>query len=91
MSVWSWIVWRRSGLGPPVPGVGAGGDSRGGRVSIEEDAVHLVAGATGVLGSGICRRLVARGRPVRAMVRATSDAGGVSALGALGADVVWRI
>ena len=50
--------------------------------------MYLVAGATGVLGSEICRRLTVRGRPVRAMVRVTSDAGGVSELRELGADVV---
>ena len=33
----------------------------------------LVVGATGLVGRDICRRLVARGDPVRALVRETSD------------------
>jgi uncharacterized protein YbjT (DUF2867 family) len=35
--------------------------------------MNLVVGATGLLGSEICRRLAAAGKPVRALVRATSD------------------
>ena len=48
----------------------------------------LVAGATGALGSEICRRLVERGRPVRALTRASSDPARVAALRELGAEVV---
>lgn len=48
----------------------------------------LVAGATGALGSEICRRLVERGRPVRALTRPTSDRARVAALRDLGASVV---
>jgi uncharacterized protein YbjT (DUF2867 family) len=48
----------------------------------------LVAGATGALGGEICRRLVAGRMPVRALVRATSDAAKVEALRALGCTVV---
>jgi uncharacterized protein YbjT (DUF2867 family) len=48
----------------------------------------LVVGATGVLGVEICRRLQAEGRPVRAMVRPTSDPCKVEALRALGAELV---
>jgi uncharacterized protein YbjT (DUF2867 family) len=48
----------------------------------------LVAGATGALGSEICRRLVERGRHVRALTRASSDPARVAALRAIGADVV---
>jgi uncharacterized protein YbjT (DUF2867 family) len=47
----------------------------------------LIAGATGVLGGEICRRLVARGRPVRALVRATSDPSKVAALQAAGCEI----
>jgi uncharacterized protein YbjT (DUF2867 family) len=47
----------------------------------------LVAGSTGVLGFEICRRLRDRGKPVRALIRATSSAEKVSALKALGAEV----
>jgi uncharacterized protein YbjT (DUF2867 family) len=48
----------------------------------------LVAGATGTLGGEICRRLIARGTPVRALVRATSDTAKVEALRAAGCDIV---
>jgi uncharacterized protein YbjT (DUF2867 family) len=47
----------------------------------------LVVGATGLVGSDVCRRLAARGRPVRALVRATSDPAKVDALRALGVEV----
>jgi uncharacterized protein YbjT (DUF2867 family) len=48
----------------------------------------LVAGATGALGGEICRRLIARRRPVRALVRATSDPAKVEALREAGCAVV---
>lgn len=48
----------------------------------------LVVGATGMLGGEVCRRLAQAGRPVRAMVRATSDPAKVAALRAMGADLV---
>jgi uncharacterized protein YbjT (DUF2867 family) len=48
----------------------------------------LVAGATGALGGEICRRLIIRGKPVRALVRATSDPAKVEALAKAGAKVV---
>ena len=35
--------------------------------------MNLVVGATGTLGSEICRLLVAAGRPVRALIRETAD------------------
>jgi len=35
--------------------------------------MHLVVGATGLLGSEICRLLAAEGKPARALVRQTSD------------------
>jgi uncharacterized protein YbjT (DUF2867 family) len=46
----------------------------------------LVVGATGLLGSEICRRLRERGRDVRALVRATSTR--APALRSLGVEVV---
>ena len=46
----------------------------------------LVVGATGMVGSDICRRLAARGRPVRALVRTTSDPAKVQALHELGVE-----
>ena len=48
----------------------------------------LVAGATGVLGSEIVRRLLGRGEKVRAMVRATSKADAVERLKKAGAETV---
>lgn len=48
----------------------------------------LVAGATGLVGSDICRRLAGDGMPVRALVRASSDPAKVAALQALGAETV---
>jgi uncharacterized protein YbjT (DUF2867 family) len=48
----------------------------------------LVAGATGALGGEICRRLIMRRQPVRALVRATSDPPKVEALTKAGANVV---
>ena len=44
----------------------------------------LAVGATGVLGTEICRHLVGAGRPVRALVRATADPARVEALRAMG-------
>jgi uncharacterized protein YbjT (DUF2867 family) len=48
----------------------------------------LVAGATGALGGEICRRLIARRKPVRALVRATSDPAKVEALTEVGCTIV---
>lgn len=48
----------------------------------------LVAGATGALGGEICRRLIERRQPVRALVRATSDPAKVDALAAIGCNIV---
>src|SRR5690242_2767429 len=40
----------------------------------------LVVGATGLVGSTICKGLAAKGQPVRALVRPTSDPAKVQAL-----------
>ncbi len=48
----------------------------------------LVAGATGMLGGEIARLLLDAGKPVRAMVRATSDADAVRRLEEAGAEIV---
>lgn len=48
----------------------------------------LVVGATGELGGEICRQLAAKGKPIRALVRAASDPAKVEALRALGAEIV---
>lgn len=50
--------------------------------------MNLVVGATGILGGAICRQLVAKGLPVKALVRATSDPAKVDAVKSLGASVV---
>lgn len=50
--------------------------------------MNLVVGATGFLGGEICRQLVAAGKPVRALVRATSDMKKKAALQALGVELV---
>ena len=44
--------------------------------------MHLVAGATGSLGGKIVRELLARGRPVRALIRDPAQRAGLEALGA---------
>lgn len=49
--------------------------------------MNLVVGATGLLGSEICRLLAEAGKPVRALVRAGSDAGKVAGLKALKLEV----
>jgi uncharacterized protein YbjT (DUF2867 family) len=48
----------------------------------------LVAGATGVLGSEVVRRLLAKGENVKAIVRSTSNADAVAALEKAGAETV---
>lgn len=50
--------------------------------------MDLVAGATGMLGSRVCRRLSEAGREVRALVRSTSDPDKVDRLRKLDAEVV---
>jgi uncharacterized protein YbjT (DUF2867 family) len=53
-----------------------------------DTSLVLVAGATGLVGSEVCRRVVASGRQCQALVRETSDAGKVKALQECGATVV---
>ena len=48
----------------------------------------LVPGATGMVGRQVCRLLMADGKGVRAMVKATSDQAKVDELKRLGASVV---
>jgi uncharacterized protein YbjT (DUF2867 family) len=48
----------------------------------------LIVGATGLLGMEICRRLAAAGRPFRALVRATAEAGKRAELERLKAGLV---
>lgn len=50
--------------------------------------IVLVVGATGFLGTEICRRLAAKGTPLRALVRGASDPLRVEALRELGAEIV---
>ena len=50
--------------------------------------MNLVVGATGTLGGGVCETLCSERKPVRALVRETSDPERVKRLDALGAEVV---
>lgn len=49
--------------------------------------MYLVVGATGMVGTEICRLIAASGRPVKALVRASSDPAKVENLGRLGATI----
>jgi len=49
--------------------------------------VNLVVGSTGLLGSEICRLLAAGGKPVRALVRPTSDQNKIRQLESLGVEI----
>jgi uncharacterized protein YbjT (DUF2867 family) len=51
--------------------------------------MNLVAGATGNVGGAVCEALRAQGKPVRAMVRQTSNPERVRWLEELGADIVY--
>ena len=50
--------------------------------------MNLIVGATGLLGGEICRLLAAEGKPVRALVRPTSDQSKVAQLESLNIEVV---
>ena len=50
--------------------------------------MNLVVGATGFLGSEICRRLAQQEKPVRALVRSSSDPAKIAALQSLGIELV---
>lgn len=50
--------------------------------------MHLVVGATGSVGGAVCEALLGLGKPVRAMVRESSDPERVRWLEGLGAEVV---
>ena len=50
--------------------------------------MNLVVGATGMVGTEICRLLAAAGKPVKALVRPTADPAKVEKLASLGAAVV---
>jgi uncharacterized protein YbjT (DUF2867 family) len=51
--------------------------------------MNLVVGATGRLGSAICRLLAAEGKPIRALVRSVSDPATVGTLRGLGAELAY--
>jgi uncharacterized protein YbjT (DUF2867 family) len=51
--------------------------------------MNLVVGATGFLGSEICRRLMAQNKPVRALVRHTSDQEKIVGLQEMGATLAY--
>lgn len=50
--------------------------------------MNLVVGATGFLGSEICRRLVERGETVRGLIRTSSDSSRVAAISEMGVETV---
>jgi len=50
--------------------------------------MYLIVGSTGLLGGEICRLLKKSGKPVRALVRATSDQDKVDGLRKCGAEIV---
>ncbi len=50
--------------------------------------MHLVVGATGIVGSQICQKLIGRGERDRALTRAASDPAKVQRLRDLGAEIV---
>lgn len=50
--------------------------------------MNLIIGATGLLGMEICRQLLSDGRPTRALVRQTADAGKRAELDSLGVELV---
>jgi len=50
--------------------------------------MNLVVGATGFLGTETCRQLIAKGKPVRAMVRSTSDGAKLEKLKSFGVELV---
>jgi ornithine--oxo-acid transaminase len=54
---------------------------RGTPVDTARDDVHLVTGATGFIGGHLVERLVAAGKPVRCLVRGTSDTTRLEELG----------
>lgn len=49
--------------------------------------MNLIVGATGMVGTEVCRLLAAAGKPVKALVRAASDPAKVTALEQLGATI----
>lgn len=51
--------------------------------------MNLVVGATGLLGSQICQLLAGQGKPVRALVRETSNPETVARLKGLGAELAY--
>lgn len=53
-----------------------------------DSSTILVAGATGFLGSEICRQLIAANKHVKGLVRATSDADKVAHLRELGVEII---
>lgn len=50
--------------------------------------MNLIVGATGMVGTEICRLLTTEGKPVRAMVRETSDQSKIQNLENLGIEIV---
>lgn len=63
-------------------------DPSASRVTKGAREMILVVGGTGMVGGEICRRLVTRGRSVRALVREETDPAKVAALEGLGIETV---
>jgi uncharacterized protein YbjT (DUF2867 family) len=55
---------------------------------MKEVMMILVVGATGMVGSEICQKLTAQGKPVKALVREKSDSGKVERLRSMGVSLV---
>lgn len=56
--------------------------------SSNKNSAILVAGATGYLGSEICRQLISKNKTVKGLVRTTSDSNKVAHLKELGIEIV---
>jgi len=52
------------------------------------DTMILVVGSTGLVGREVVHQLAAKGKPVRALVRTTTDPGKVAELRGSGAEIV---
>src|SRR6266498_5156146 len=56
--------------------------------NLDNSSTVLVAGATGFLGSEICRQLVVKNKNVKGLVRGTSDPNKIARLKELGVETI---